>query len=409
MRWGRVANMGTTMALRPIGAVFRFLRDIEFNLLQRPQSRGQLLSRLGIIGAVALAIFTPFLISSVSQDAREVAGQEFLAALTELDGSNEQLDLLRADPEANAAAIQGLEARIDDLEAETFLGYIKRDGDSPREGALAPDFRLLDTRGVPFQLSATGKPAIVNFWASWCAFCIEEMPDLQLLHEAIGDRVTVIGINRGESQGTAVRFGAETGAQYTLLLDLKDELGGNTGPYRVIGMPTTLYVAADGRVDTVRVGFQTLEDMQELAGRLLDEDLDLTDEVIDSSFIGQITETLDSQLAAHAVATELFARLELDPAVADDIAWQRNVTAQARIWTINAERFLELTPPSRAQALYDDIADSFELILLAGTLVRAGVELNDAAQIAQGADLFAQSLPAFNDAVEDLTGLLSTL
>jgi thiol-disulfide isomerase/thioredoxin len=397
------------MAVRPVGAIFRFVRDIEFNLFQRPRSRGQLLSRLGILGAVALAAFTPFLISSTSQDAREVAGAEFLAALTELDATKGELGLLRAAPERDSRAIESLEVRIAELEAETFLGYIKRDGDSASEGALVPDFRLLDTKGNPFQLSTQGKPAIVNFWASWCAFCIEEMPDLQLLHEAIGDRVTVIGINRGESQGTAVRFGLETGAEYTLLLDLKDELGASTGPYRVIGMPTTLYVDADGRVNTVRIGFQTLEDMQELAGRLLNEDLELTDEVIDTSLIGQITETLNSQVAAHAVAGELFARFEADSTLIEDIAWQRNVTAQAQIWTINAERFADLTPPSRAQALYDEIADSFELILVAGTLLETGVALNDGDQIAQGMNLFAQSIPAFTDAVEDLQGLLSTL
>ena len=273
-----------------------------------------------------------FLVGGGGADITEVANTSFLAQLEELDASRAQLDLLRDDPNADTARVETLETRITELEDATFIGYIERDGDAPREGALVPDFRLLNLDGEPFQLSALGKPAIVNFWGSWCAFCIEEMPDFQRLHLAVGDRVEVIGINRAESLATALQFAGETGADYTLLLDLDDVLAERGGPYQIVGMPTTLYVRADGTVDTVKIGFHTFEEMSELTNRLLDEKVEFETEPVDTSFITRAGDLLDSQTANHAVANELFARLAADPTVLDDIAWQRNVTAQARIW-----------------------------------------------------------------------------
>ena len=402
--------MGSMVVARPLGPVLRFLRGVQLNILKRPRSRREFITRVGILGAVLVAGFLPFLIESSQQSVDEVAGARFLADLSTLDESRAELDLLRADPAAEPAAIETLETRIADLEEQTFLGYIEREGDAPREGALVPDFRLLDIDGEPFQLSATGKPVILNFWASWCAFCIEEMPDLQLLHEAIGDRVTIIGINRGESQGTARQFATQTGASYTLLLDLRDDLGASNGPYRVIGMPTTFYVRADGRIDSVWIGFQTLEDMQELAATLLGEDLDIIDEmVIDESFAGQVIDTLDSQTANNAVSLSLFEQLASDPARVDDVAWQRNVTAQVNIWRTNLVRFQEITPPDLAQALYDEVVEALRLLELAGTLLQTGVDMGDVEGINRGIQLFNESLPVYNDAADDLRGFLATI
>jgi thiol-disulfide isomerase/thioredoxin len=402
--------MGSILTGKPIGSIFRFFRDIEFNAFKRPRSRRELVNRFGILGGVILAGLLPFLIVSSPQDVSEVAGARFLADLTALEASRTELDLLNDDPAADAATIETLEARIEDLEQQTFLGYIERDGDAPREGALVPDFRLLDIDGDPVQLSTLGKPAIVNFWASWCAFCIEEMPDLQRLHEAIGDRVTIIGINRGEAQGTARRFATQTGASYTLLLDLRDELAATSGPYRVIGMPTTFYVRADGRIDTVKIGFQTLEDLQELSASLLGEELDIVEQaVIDESVAGQVIDTLDSQAANNAVSLNLFEQFAADPTRVEDIAWQRNITAQVNIWRTNLARFQEITPPELAQALYTEVVEALRLLELAGTLLQTGIDSGDIGGVNQGIQLFNESLPIYNDAADDLRGFLATI
>jgi thiol-disulfide isomerase/thioredoxin len=385
-----------------------FFRGIDAPILRRPRTVREALQRLIILAFMALAGLTAFLVGGGSADISEVSDAPFLAQLEQLDGARAEFDLLSDDPNASAADIQAIEARIEDLEAATFIGYIERDGDAPREGAIAPDFRLLNLGGQPVQLSTLGKPAIVNFWASWCAFCIEEMPDFQRVHLAVGGHVEIIGINREEALATAQRFAGETGATYTLLLDLDDELGGRGGPYQVVGMPTTLYVRADGRVDTVKVGFHTFEEMTELTNRLLDDQIEFETEDIDTAFVARAADLLDSQAANHAVAGELFARLQADPAVIDDIAWQRNVTAQARIWIANLKAWATLPPPSSADVLTRDVQDALEVLEVAAGVLEAGVTATDADQIGRGITIFEDGVDQFVQAAENLRGFLAT-
>ena len=393
--------------MRVAMGVLHFFRDIQFNIFHRTRSPREVARRAGILGLMVVAALGAMLVGGSEIDITEVASGSFLAQLEELDASRAELDLLQDDPSADAARLQTLETRISELEDATFIGYIKRDGDAPREGALVPDFRLLDLNGEPVHLAGLGKPAIVNFWASWCAFCIEEMPDFQRVFEAAGDRVEVIGINRAESLATATEFAGKTGANYTLLLDLSDELGDRGGPYQVIGMPTTLYVRADGTVDTVKIGFHTFEEMTELTNRLLDDDVEFETEPVDTSFITRAGDLLDSQTANHAVANELFARLAADPAVIDDIAWQRNVTAQARIWVSNLQEWRTLETPSSADVLTADVQAAFELLEIASGLLEAGVAAGDADQIGRGISLFEDAADQFAQATENLRGVLA--
>lgn len=393
------------------GFIFKFFRDIQFNVLTRPKSWRDLRKRVVIVTAMVIAGFLPALISTQTDSVEDVAGASFSVALADLDTSRAQLDDLRDAEIPDPDQIVALEQRVAILEDRTFIGYIERPGDAPKEGALIPDFRLLDITGNAVRLSDIGKPTIINFWASWCPFCIEEMPDIQLLHQKIGDRVTIIGINRGESLSTAQRFATSTGAQYTLLLDLDDELGGRGGPYQVIGMPTTLYVGADGRVQSVKIGFQTLEQMVELSSGLLDEQISIesiTGETVDTSDAARSVEIVESQLANHAVANELFARFAADTTLVDDIAWQRNVVAQARAWEINEDEFQTLTPPANGQVLFDDVIDAFRLLQTSGALLRAGIDAADADQVARGIALFQGSTPVFDQAADNFTGFIET-
>ena len=396
------------MAVAAATGVLNFFRGIEFKLIKRPRGPREVATRAGVLAAIVVAAAIPFFISSDGQDVSEVAGQGFLAQLDELAQARTDLAALRDSASADAAAIAAVESRIEELEELTFLGYLKRDGDASKEGALVPDFRLLDLNGEPVQLSALGKPAIVNFWASWCGFCIEEMPDLQRLHEQVGDQITIVGINRGESQGTAARFAADTGARYTVVLDLDDELARRGGPYQVIGMPTTFYVRTDGIVDHVEVGFQTLERMGELAGALISEDVALEIEQVDTSYEGNALDLLASQRANHAVARELFARFEADPATAEQIAWQRNVVAQARIWITNQQTLGGMTPPDDFEALHASVADAFLLLETASALLQAAVDAGDLDQIRRGIALFNDASLVFDEASDDLRGVLET-
>ena len=390
-------------------SVLRPFRGFQVNVLRRPTGPRQVVNRILLVAAIGLAGFSPFLISTATDSIEDVAGVEFRSLLADLEAARTDLNLLEDDPTASQAQISALKQRTADLDQQTFIGYIKRDGDAPRAGALAPDFRLLNLDGNPVQLSALGQPAVVNFWASWCSFCIEEMPDFQLLQQIAGDRVTVIGINREESLSTAVRFASQTGANYTLLLDLDDELGGRGGPYQVIGMPTTLYVNADGTVNEVVVGFHTLERMTEAVNDLLGADaLETETTPQDTSFAALTTEILQSQQANHAVAAELFARFNTDPTLAGDIAWQRNVEAQTRAWLVNLEALQALTPPAQLQTLHQDVLDAFLVLETAAGQLQAALTDTETAGIVRGIALIDSALPGFDTAVDNLRGVLAT-
>lgn len=89
-----------------------------------------------------------------------------------------------------------------------------------------------------------GGPAVLNFWATWCAFCVEEMPDLQAASEALGDEVRFVGIDREDPNvDKALALASETGVTYELVADPD---GAFFRAVEARGMPTTVLVDADG-------------------------------------------------------------------------------------------------------------------------------------------------------------------
>ena len=242
---------------------------VQLAVLERPRSRRDALNRVLMIAAVVAAAVIPVFLGRGSGDLSEGAGEMFRGLQAELADAELELDELRDAGDEDSGAGREAEARVEQLRAATQLGYLQREGDETRVGGQAPDFRLLTLDGEPFQLSEVGQPVILNFWASWCAPCVEEMPDFQLVHEELGGRLTMIGVNDGEDLETALEFQGRTGVQYVVLLDPTTAL--TNGPYVLIGRPTTFYIDAEGIIRDVRVGIHTLEDMRALAAGLLGE------------------------------------------------------------------------------------------------------------------------------------------
>ncbi|MCU0511242.1 MAG: TlpA family protein disulfide reductase [Anaerolineae bacterium] len=86
----------------------------------------------------------------------------------------------------------------------------------PQPGQPAPAFQLVDFAGQPFSLADyRGQIVVLNFWASWCAPCRDEAPDLQAIHEAYAGRgVTILGVNWLDSDSAARAFMQEFGLTY---------------------------------------------------------------------------------------------------------------------------------------------------------------------------------------------------
>jgi cytochrome c biogenesis protein CcmG/thiol:disulfide interchange protein DsbE len=115
------------------------------------------------------------------------------------------------------------------------------------EGPLpAADFPLLaDPSTTVSTTDWLGTPTVVNFWATWCGFCLDEMPDLQAAHVALGDAVRFVGIDRQDPRDDALAFVRDTGVTY---LQVTSADGAYFPRVRARGMPTTLFVDADGQV-----------------------------------------------------------------------------------------------------------------------------------------------------------------
>lgn len=131
-------------------------------------------------------------------------------------------------------------------------------------GWQAPNFRLQSLSGE--QVSSNdfrGKIVIVNFWASWCPFCVQEMPDFEKVSKELGDKIVIVGINRGETVEKQKEFlnSLPVKITYRLLFDTSDEVAKT---YNVRVMPTTYFLNENGVIAQKKLGAMTFEEMKQI-------------------------------------------------------------------------------------------------------------------------------------------------
>ena len=102
-----------------------------------------------------------------------------------------------------------------------------------------------------------GTPLVLNFYASWCTVCDRELPDFERVSQRLGDRVRVLGVNpqSNDTDTAQAAMIARNGVTYPTVRDPQDELlrqFNTTG-----GLPTTVFVDADGVVRKVHNGLLT--------------------------------------------------------------------------------------------------------------------------------------------------------
>jgi cytochrome c biogenesis protein CcmG, thiol:disulfide interchange protein DsbE len=119
---------------------------------------------------------------------------------------------------------------------------LARSGSQAVSGNTAPSFELelLDGSGTLTDEDLRGQPVVVNFWASWCIPCREEMPLLEKTWRAYkDDGVVFLGVNIKDAESDAKRFVEEFNITYPTVRDLDQSL---TRKFGVRGLPETFFV-----------------------------------------------------------------------------------------------------------------------------------------------------------------------
>lgn len=137
-------------------------------------------------------------------------------------------------------------------------------------GSVAPDFVLEDHDGKPVRLSdLQGKIVVINFWASWCPPCRDEMPDLQWLSEEYQKDLVVLGVNTAyvDDRSDALAFADELALTFPILFDQSGDV--SEGLFSVRGLPTSYWIDRRGTVRQIQVGAMTRDQMIDVAEYLL--------------------------------------------------------------------------------------------------------------------------------------------
>ncbi|MEW8232043.1 MAG: TlpA disulfide reductase family protein [Candidatus Thiodiazotropha endolucinida] len=121
--------------------------------------------------------------------------------------------------------------------------------------SMAPDFTLKSREGVNIKLSELrGQVVMVNFWASWCGPCRQEMPLLQQLfdrYQSLG--FSLLGVNVDEDRAAADKMLSDLPVSFPILYDDRSKV---SKQYQVKAMPSTFMVDRDGRIRYLHKGYK---------------------------------------------------------------------------------------------------------------------------------------------------------
>lgn len=134
--------------------------------------------------------------------------------------------------------------------------------------ARAPEFVLASLQRAGPRLSLeqfSGRPLVINFFASWCVPCRREMPVLQSVAQRFDDSVAFLGVDHEDSRTQALELVARTGVTYPTAYDPKGRLARE---YDARGLPSTVFVSADGRIVATRLGELRRAELEEALVRL---------------------------------------------------------------------------------------------------------------------------------------------
>ena len=123
----------------------------------------------------------------------------------------------------------------------------------PKTRLAAPDFYLTDIEGHQVHLSDyAGQVVLLNFWATWCSPCLQEMPAMQKLWDRYHDKgLTIIAISADSNSQPVKKYIKEMALTYPVLMDTDNKV---QNAYEVVAVPMTYLIGADGKFSGLAMG-----------------------------------------------------------------------------------------------------------------------------------------------------------
>ena len=116
----------------------------------------------------------------------------------------------------------------------------------------APDFTLRRLDGQSLRLAELrGRVVVLNFWATWCSPCVQEMPLFQQYAQRYPSELVVVGVNLQENLDIVQAFVTKIGVSYPIVLD---ENGAVSELFRVVGLPDTFIIDQEGVIRKRHIG-----------------------------------------------------------------------------------------------------------------------------------------------------------
>ncbi|CDQ39906.1 MULTISPECIES: TlpA family protein disulfide reductase [Virgibacillus] len=131
-------------------------------------------------------------------------------------------------------------------------------------GNTAPDFTLETLNGETLQLSELrGKKVILNFWATWCPPCREEMPAMEKFYNDHQEEVEIVAVNLTDSEKKEEdvhTYNEKYKYSYPIPLDRKSDA---RNAYQVVTVPTTYFIDSEGNIQQIKPGPMDYEFMED--------------------------------------------------------------------------------------------------------------------------------------------------
>jgi thiol-disulfide isomerase/thioredoxin len=123
----------------------------------------------------------------------------------------------------------------------------------PRIGSDAPRFTITDSQRTVTLSQFEGKPVVLNFWATWCPPCIQEMPSLVQLQKQLGDKVTVLAVSEDDDDNAYKQFLRDHNVD---LLTVRDTGQKTNALYGTFKFPETFVIDRNGKIVRKFIGAQ---------------------------------------------------------------------------------------------------------------------------------------------------------